>query len=61
MGLILVQSIKRWMTSMPDYKTMYYSLFNSITDVIEILKQAQIQSEQFFIEQQPQPEDPETE
>lgn len=35
---------------MPDYKAMYLSLFNSITDIIELLKEAQEKSEQQYIE-----------
>lgn len=34
---------------MPDYKEMYLSLFNSITDAIEFLKYAQIKSEELYI------------
>ena len=30
---------------MPDYKTMYFDLFNSVTDAIEILCEAQSQPE----------------
>lgn len=35
---------------MPDYEKMYYTLFNAVTDAIELLKQAQIQGEQMFID-----------
>ena len=35
---------------MPDYKTMYYKMFNAVTDSIEILKQAQLESEELYIE-----------
>lgn len=35
---------------MPDYKFMYLSLFNSVTDAIEILKAAQIKCENTYIE-----------
>lgn len=35
---------------MPDYKTMYYKLFNSVTDAIEILKQAQLDVEEIYID-----------
>lgn len=35
---------------MPDYKAMYFSLFNTLTDVIEQLKVAQKQGEQMFID-----------
>ncbi|AVQ95197.1 hypothetical protein DRA42_02440 [Ethanoligenens harbinense] len=34
---------------MPDYKEMYFSLFNSITDAIELLKYAQMKSEELYI------------
>ena len=34
---------------MPDYEKMYYKLFNSITDIIEQLKQVQIEAEEEFI------------
>ena len=34
---------------MRDYKEMYYKLFNSITDALEILKEAQIETEEMFI------------
>lgn len=34
---------------MPDYKSMYFRLFNRISDAIEILQQAQIESEHTFI------------
>ena len=34
---------------MPDYKKMYLELFNSITNAIEILKEAQIKSEDMYI------------
>ena len=35
--------------TMPDYKKMYTKLFNSVTDAIEILKQAQIETEEIYI------------
>ena len=34
---------------MPDYKTMYYKLFNAVTDAVEILQQAQIEAEERYI------------
>jgi len=34
----------------PDYKSMYFSLFNSVTDAIDLLKAAQIKAEQMYIE-----------
>ena len=35
---------------MPDYKKMYYTLFNKITDVIEELKEVQCEVEELYIE-----------
>ena len=35
---------------MSDYKSMYFSLFNSVTDTIEILKAAQVKCENTYIE-----------
>lgn len=37
---------------LPDYEKMYYTLFNSITDVIEILKKAQSEAEQYYLSAQ---------
>ncbi len=34
---------------MEDYKKMYYELFNKITDVIELLKNIQLEAEEKFI------------
>ena len=34
---------------MPDYKTMYFELFNSITDAIEKLCEAQRKAEEIYI------------
>ena len=34
---------------MPDYKKMYFKLFNSVTDAIEILQKAQIETEEIYI------------
>lgn len=34
---------------MADYKTLYYQLFNKITDVIEELKEIQCQTEEMCI------------
>jgi len=34
---------------MPDYKTMYYKLFNSVTDVIEISQDVQQITEGIYI------------
>lgn len=35
---------------MPDYKTMYYKLFNAITDATQILQDAQRETEEMYIE-----------
>lgn len=35
---------------MPDYKTMYYHLFNAITDAITILQQSQQKTEDLYME-----------
>jgi hypothetical protein len=35
---------------MPDYRSMYYKLFNRVTDAINILQEAQRDSEDIFIE-----------
>lgn len=35
---------------MPDYKSMYFTLFNSVTDAIERLKQTQVETEEMYIE-----------
>ena len=32
-----------------DYKTLYYELFNKLTDVIEELKQIQCQMEDMYV------------
>ena len=34
---------------MPDYKTMYFDLFNSVTDAIEMLSEAQRKAEETYI------------
>lgn len=34
---------------MEDYKSMYYKLFNQITDVIEKLKDIQSEAEEMYI------------
>lgn len=36
---------------MPDYQKMYLDLFNSVTDVIEILQKAQQDAEESYISQ----------
>ncbi len=33
-----------------DYKELYFNLFNKITDIIELLKEIQIQAEQKVID-----------
>ncbi len=35
---------------MPDYKAMYYKLFNDVSDFIEKLKKIQIDAEEFYLE-----------
>lgn len=35
---------------MPDYKAMYFMLFNRITDAIDILQQAQREGEKTYME-----------
>ncbi len=35
---------------MPNYKKLYFQLFNDVTDAIEGLKQAQIDAEDAYIE-----------
>mgnify|MGYP000912381502 CR=1 FL=1 len=35
---------------MPNYKTMYFSLFNSVTDAINLLQEAQQNSEYRYLE-----------
>jgi len=44
---------------MPDYQTMYFNLFNTITDAIELLKKAQQLGEQLFMMDEAEPEDQE--
>ena len=34
---------------MPEYKDLYYKLFNRITDIIEELKEIQVQVEEMYI------------
>lgn len=34
---------------MPDYKKMYFLLFNELTDAIEKLKEAQKRCEEYYI------------
>jgi len=35
---------------LPDYKKMYFQLFNKITDAITILQKVQIECEEIYIE-----------
>ena len=35
---------------MPDYKTMYFTLFNAITDAMKILSDAQLKTEEIYID-----------
>ena len=41
---------------MPNYKKMYYDLFNSVTDTIEALKKAQQKAEEEYISSGEKPE-----
>jgi len=36
---------------MPDYKEMYFELFNKLTDIIEELKEIQREVEEKYIEE----------
>lgn len=36
---------------MPDYEQMYFALFNKISDVIEELKEIQLEMEEKYIDQ----------
>ena len=40
---------------MPDYKSMYFSLYNSITDAIRILQTAQQKGEESYINSNEEP------
>ncbi len=42
---------------MPDYKCLYFSLFNRLTDVIEELKEMQIEMEEMYVDAEEQTED----
>lgn len=35
---------------MPDYKTLYFQLFNQVTDIIEAFQKAQQDAESAYIE-----------
>ena len=34
---------------MPDYEKMYHTLFNAVTDAIEVLQQAQLEAEELYL------------
>lgn len=36
---------------MPDYKEMYFKLFNKLTDVIDELKDIQLEMEEMYIDE----------
>ena len=36
---------------MPDYKKLYFELFNKVSDIIEELKEVQIKTEEMFLEE----------
>ena len=36
---------------MPDYKKLYFELFNKVSDIIEELKDIQIKAEEMFLEE----------
>ena len=36
---------------MPDYKKLYFELFNKVSDIIEELKKVQIEAEEMFLEE----------
>ena len=36
---------------MPDYKKLYFELFNKVSDIIEELKEIQIKAEEMFLEE----------
>ncbi len=40
---------------MPNYKALYLNLFNSVTDTIERLKQAQQEAERLYLEEEEPP------
>lgn len=37
---------------MPDYQTMYFTLFNAITDAVHLLQEAQQKTEEIYMEEQ---------
>lgn len=42
---------------MTDYKKLYYQLFNKVTEIIEQLKEVQIEMEEMYIESDIEPEE----
>lgn len=42
---------------MEDYKSMYFNLFNQLTDVIEQLKKIQSEAEEMYINANPDEDD----
>jgi hypothetical protein len=38
---------------MPDYKAMYHRLFHAVTDVVNILQVAQIETEAMYVDHEP--------
>ena len=40
---------------MPDYKSMYFKLFNKVTDAIGILQKAQIEGEDEYVTSKDEP------
>lgn len=40
---------------MPDYKSMYFRLFNRVSEAIELLQSAQQESENSYIESKDEP------
>ena len=41
---------------MPDYETMYYLMYNAVTEAIVLLQEAQAKAEELFIEGEEPPE-----
>lgn len=37
---------------MPNYKNMYYTLFNKVTDIIDDLQKVQQQTEEMYIQEE---------
>lgn len=42
---------------MTDYKKLYYQLFNKVTEIIEQLKEVQVEMEEMYIESDIEPEE----